>query len=312
MKSIFIALAAFTLLSSCGQEQKSGKKRDTAVSGSIVIAADESLKPIVDAEVSTFNGIYTKAHIDVIYMSEVEALKALLYDTIPVAVLTRRLTPEEKKVLAEKKLVGREEDVAISGIALITNKSEKDSTISITDLKNILEGKITHWNQIGSKSKAEIKVVFDHPTSGLIRYLKDSIANVEKLPSNCFAVDSSEAVIDYVARNSGTLGLIGLEWISDKDDTTSNNFLKRVRVMAVAGDSTHFEPYQAYVALKYYPLMRKITIINRQPYSGLGSGFASFFASPPGQRIVLKSGLVPATMPLRIVEVKRDDFEVEK
>jgi len=36
----------------------------------------------------------------------------------------------------------------------------------------------------------------------------------------------------------------------------------------------------------------------------LSSGFANFLTSDRGQRIILKSGLVPATQPVRIVNVK--------
>lgn len=117
--------------------------------------------------------------------------------------------------------------------------------------------------------------------------------------------------MDYVSQNENALGLIGLEWISDKDDSTSNSFMKRIRVMSVAGDSTHFKPYQAYLALKYYPLARKVTILSREARSGLGSGFMAFVASERGQRIVLKAGLVPVTMPLRVVEINRRSFDIE-
>jgi phosphate transport system substrate-binding protein len=239
-------------------------------------------------------------------------MDALMRDSVKVAIVTRRLTQDEKNTLKQQQGTGREADVAISGVALIVNRANRDTTISVSQLKGILDGNVKQWKQLGGKSNDDINVVFDSPTSGLIRYLKDSVANVNVLPKNCFAVNSNEAVVDYVSKNENALGLIGLEWISDKDDSTSNNFLGRIKVMAVARDSTPFQPYQAYLALKQYPLMRKITIINRESHTGLGHGFASFFASEPGQRIVLKSGLVPATMPLRVVEINKESFEIEK
>ena len=82
--------------------------------------------------------------------------------------------------------------------------------------------------------------------------------------------------------------------------------------MSVAGDSTHFKPYQAYLALKYYPLSRRITILSREARAGLGNGFMAFVRSEGGQRIVLKAGLVPVTMPLRIVQINQTPFEIER
>ena len=63
------------------------------------------------------------------------------------------------------------------------------------------------------------------------------------------------------------------------------------------------KPFQAYVALKQYPLYRKINIINPEGRYGLGTGFASFINSDKGQRIILKSGLVPANVPVRIIKL---------
>jgi phosphate transport system substrate-binding protein len=118
--------------------------------------------------------------------------------------------------------------------------------------------------------------------------------------------------VDYVSKNKNALGLIGVEWISDSDDSTTNTFLSKVKVVGVSGDSIHFQPYQAYMALKHYPLTRTITTINREGRTGLGTGFVAFFASERGQRIVLKAGLVPKTMPLRIVQVNPKPFQIEK
>ena len=78
--------------------------------------------------------------------------------------------------------------------------------------------------------------------------------------------------------------------------------------MAVSGDSGFYQPYQAYIAQKSYPLVRDIMMISREARSGLASGFMAFVASDKGQRIVLKSGLVPATMPIRIVEINHEPF----
>jgi hypothetical protein len=46
-------------------------------------------------------------------------------------------------------------------------------------------------------------------------------------------------------------------------------------------------------------LARDLYIINCQGYSGLGMGFASFVAGDIGQRIILKSGLLPIRTPGR-------------
>jgi phosphate transport system substrate-binding protein len=315
MKYFISFLLAIVLFLSCREKDKYGKVVDTPTTGEITIVADESLRPIVEAEVETFNALHKNANVKVIYLPEAEAITAMLKeDSLKLAIVTRKLTTDERKYLMDKnKVRAREEDMAVSGIALIVNPANPDSLLSIADLKSMLMGRIKNWKDIGAhpKNNNGIKIVFDNPNSGLIRQLRDSVAKVDSLPNTCFAVNDNRAVVDYVSKNKNALGLIGLEWISDRDDTTTHGFLNKVKIVALAGDSAHFQPYQAYLALKYYPLRRTITVINREGRTGLGTGFAAFFGSERGQRIVLKSGLVPVTMPLRILNVHKEPFKVE-
>lgn len=312
MKSaVILCICNLLIVAGCRDRDKDGRVLDTPTSGFVKIAIDESLRPLMDAELSVFEALYKRADIEPLYYSEADAIDALMNDSVKVAVVTRRFTQAEKDYFKDIRITPTELDVALSAVALIVHRNNQDTLINIDQLRILLQGKIDNWSQLGSKKKAGIEIVFDHPNSGLIRHLKDSVAKVETLPENTFAVQSSEAVIDYVSQNENALGLIGLEWISDKEDSASNSFLKRIRVMSVAGDSAHFKPYQAYLALKYYPVARRITMLSREARKGLGTGFMAFVASERGQRIVLKAGLVPVTMPLRIVEIDRRDFEIE-
>jgi phosphate transport system substrate-binding protein len=306
---LFVCLVSLAF--GCRDRDKDGRILDTPTSGFIKIAIDESLRPLMDAEVSVFEALYKRADIESLYYPEADAIDALMSDSVRLAVVTRHFTQAEKDYFKEIKITPKELDVAISAVALIVNRQNTDTLINMDQLRALLEGKISRWSELGSNNDAGIEIVFDNPNSGLIRRLKDSVARVETLPANAFAVENNEAVIDYVSQNENALGLIGLEWISDKEDSVSNSFLERIRVMSVAGDSTHFKPYQAYLALKWYPLARRITILSREARMGLGNGFMAFVASERGQRIVLKAGLVPVTMPLRVVEIYQEDFEIE-
>ena len=60
---------------------------------------------------------------------------------------------------------------------------------------------------------------------------------------------------------------------------------------------------EAYLYYGNYPLARPIYAILNDPRNGLPWGFTSFMTSDKGQRIILKSGLVPATQPIRVVHV---------
>src|SRR6478609_3289956 len=103
--SLFLGCLLF--LSSCKDKDKNGKPLDTVSSGSITIAVDESLRPIMDAEVDSFMKIYPNAHIKVVYLTEDEAVRTMLMDSARLAIVTRKLTSEEAAVLAAQKLSPR-------------------------------------------------------------------------------------------------------------------------------------------------------------------------------------------------------------
>ena len=103
------------------------------------------------------------------------------------------------------------------------------------------------------KSKLkDLSVVFDNFKSGNPRYFKEKFA-LDSFPSNCFAAQNNEEVISYVEKNRNAVGIISVNWISDREDTVSHNFLKRFKVVAVAmegetGEGTRFrKPFPGYI-----------------------------------------------------------------
>jgi len=308
MKASTSAILVLLALMSCADRDKKGNLLDTPTAGSIRIAVDESLKPLLEAEVKAFEGIYVNAHIDVVYTSEASAIDQLLKDSVRLAVVTRMLDKHELHAMDTQKIIPAHEEVALEGIALIVHPDNPDSVFQTDLLKKILTGEINSWKQVRPKgSLSKLEVVFDQPTSGILRFLQDSL-KIEKLASHCFAVNNNPAVVDYVAKTPGAIGIIGVSWISDSDDSTTNQFLRQVRVVGLFNDSDFYQPYQAYIAQKSYPFTRKVIMHSREARAGLGSGFMAFVAGDKGQRVVLKAGLVPATMPIRIVEVSQDSL----
>ena len=311
MKTLFCAvITGLFLLYSCSPRDNKGNLLDTTTSGHIKIAVDEALKPLLDAELDTFEALYKRAHIDIIYTSEEEAMNLLLNDSVRLAIITRGVLASEREMFKGRQLEPRQVEVAKEAIASIFNRKNPDSVITLPQLKDILTGKISTWSQLRKGgSKDSIQVVFDQPASGIVRYFKDSL-KIDKLAPNCFAVKSNPAVIDYIATRPHAIGLIGASWISDADDSTANVFLNSVRIGGIARDTgEYYQPYQAYIAQGQYPLSRSIFVINPEGRAGLGSGFLAFIAGEKGQRIVLKAGLVPTTMPVRIVEIKREPLQ---
>ena len=129
------------------------------------------------------------------------------------------------------------------------------------------------------------------------------------MPSNFYALKSNSEVIDYVSKNKGAIGLVSVNWIADDDDPATRAFKSKIKIAAVShpylSPGTYSMPDQGSIYDKSYPFTRTVYLVSRETFRGLASGFVTFFAAEQGQRIVLKSGLVPATMPIRLVQIKK-------
>lgn len=305
----FLALAMISMFAiSCHNPMGVQPLDETPTRGKIRMSIDESFQLLYDTQIYTFESLYVNAHITPIYKPEVDVLADFMNDSVQTIVLTRDLTKAEKDDLLAQKYVARTTKVAHDALALIVNRENPDSFILDTQFADILRGKLSTWKQINPKSHDKlINVVFDNNKSGNVRYFREKFALTGNFPSNCFAVNTNEEVINYVKNNQSALGIISVNWISDTQDSVSEKFLKDVRVLEVGSEIYQYcKPYQGYIAEGSYPFCRDVYMLSRETFSGLGTGFVSFVAGDQGQRIVLKSGLVPATMPLRLIQIKKD------
>lgn len=313
MMKLYIALVAAlsVLLSGCGNKPDRGED-DTLTSGTIKIAVDETFRPIMEEELQVFHALTPDATVHPVYCSEVEAMKLLLADSVRLAVTTRQLTDQETAYFNEKKFFPVSVKLATDGLALIVNKQNTDSLITVDRFREILTGKVTDWKQLNPVSRqGKLELVFDNPNSSTVHYVLDSICGGEPLSKNVKALKTNAEVISYVAKTPAALGVIGVNWIGNPADSTRLSFNDAIQIMAVSrADSAtvenSFKPFQAYLALNRYPLTRNVYILLNDPKSGLPSGLTSFLTDFRGQRIILKSGLVPATAAVRIVDVKEE------
>lgn len=304
-----LSLIVLLVCTSACRRNKDGRT-DTYTSGMITIAADESFQPIVQEEIDVFEGLFSLAKIVPCYVTEVEAVNLLLKDSLRLAIASRRLTPEEMRSFNSRKFYPQEMKIATDGLALITNPGNPDTLITVNDIRRILTGKVTQWKDIYPSSPLkDISLVFDNKNSSTVRFAVDSICKGMPLSDRVKALKTNREVIDYVAKTPNAVGIIGVNWLNDRNDSTGLSFSKEVQVMSVSAagkamPENSFKPYQAYLFYGNYPLTRNIYALLNDPRSALPWGFASFLASDRGQRIILKSGLVPATQPVRVVDVK--------
>jgi phosphate transport system substrate-binding protein len=281
----------------CNQTGGSNKDKETILKGKTTILVDETLKPIIEDQIAVFESKY-EAKITLKAKSEAEAIQALIKDTASIVILSRSLTAEEVKFFKAKKITPKITKFAIDAIAFIANKNNKDTLIALQDVIHFMQG----------KSQTNIKgLVFDNPNSSTVRFMNE-LAGLKNTPENgIFSFKTNEEVIKFVSENDGMIGVVGVNWLSQPSVAMADN-VKKVNVLSVKSTTNggFYDPSQNNIAEGKYPLARDLYIINCQGFSGLGMGFASFVAGDIGQRIILKSGLLPVRIPGRKFTIRNE------
>lgn len=291
-KILFLCLSVF--LTSCDDRPA---HPDSLGKGEIDISVDETFRPVIEQQADVFDSSFPEAKVHIHYKPEAECFKDYFAKKARIILVTRELTSAEKELCQQEKIFPTTLGLARDAIAVIVNKESVDTMMDMPMLQGILTG-------VYDK---KYTVVFDNQSSSTVRYITDSVLKGGKLGSNVYAAKGNYDVVDYVSKNPGAVGFVGLGYVSDSvDPGNTGAFINSVHVVALKNDSTgeFLKPYQAYIALKTYPLTRKLYYINSESYPGLGTGFANFLTYQRGQLIFFHSHLFPLRSEMVIREAQ--------
>lgn len=218
-------------------------------------------------------------------------------------------------------------------MALITNKDNRVTSLSMKEIGDILNGKITRWSQLAGNDTTAIKLVFDNAGSSTVSYMKETFlpegAKISDNP-NAYAQKDNAQVFDVVKKDPDALGIISVSWLGDdlslakqvpveqrnkdyanQNDTIATNLTTEVNVVRVSNptekndfDPTGYKPYQVYINSGEYPLFRKVYMISTASNSTVLHSFYTFVTGFVGQKIISKTGILPYHMNPRVVELK--------
>ncbi len=303
-------LFTLCLMASC----KSNKKTNSnwMQEDDVKVAVDETFKPILDNIIQSFGMAHPEANMKPQYVSEDQAIRMLVNDSIRCIVVTRKLNSNERTIIEGHRLGVTQSMIASDAIALIVNKECKDSLITLDEIKGVVTGKITRWEQLSNAKhrKGELKLVFDNSGSSTVRYMKDSLCNGQNLKGNVYASEgkTNQSVIDMVEADPNIIGIVGANWLKGASDNALADFSKlpfnvlRVSRYSDIERSKYVRPYQYYIATADYPLLRSVYIIHTDPRSrSMLKNFFFYTKGQKGQTIICNNSQL---LPITPVEVK--------
>ena len=296
----YSCFAFIVLLCSCGPKQD-----ETATKGHLRVLVSESVAPVFEQEVRKFLSLYQAHGADVTYtvVTSRIANDRFVNDSLRCIVTAFPLTVAEKDRIKKTTDYFVEIVLAYDGVVAVVQSHNSLKELSLQQIRNILLGKITRWEQIDRSATVhgKIRLVLED-SSDVSTYLSSRLLNGAEIKADFQPTQSSDQTLQGIFSEPRALGFVALNWMAKPN--------AKLKILPLAADSiladtafkpppesigNAYSPHPAHIYLNYYPMKRAVYVYSKTTAGDFATGFTSFLASPEGQKIFLEEGMVPGT-----------------
>jgi len=259
------------LAAGCTQQPGDGQKTTLKVTGSTTVL------PIAQAAADAYMDDHPMTDIQVAGGGSSVGVQSVGEGTADIGMSSRELKAEEKTRYPDLQSTV----VASDGIAIIVNKANTVSGLTLVQLRGIYNGTITNWKAVGGPDQV-IVVVGRDSASGTREFFWESVMKKENFTATQLEKNSNGAIRQTIVQTPGAIGYVGLGYIDAE-----------VRAVPIMVNGTPVDATVATVLSGKYPISRPLLMITQGPPSGVAKSYLDFILSPAGQKIVTGEGFVP-------------------
>jgi phosphate transport system substrate-binding protein len=242
----------------------------------IIIAGSTSIQPFIEKISEQFSVLYPGTKISVQGGGSTAGIQATLNNTCNIGMSSRHLKPDEKSLQTFL--------IAMDGIAVIVNRDNPITDLTLDQIRMIFTGEITNWQALGGPDK-RIYPVTREEGSGTRSAFEEMVMHNSAISDACLVQDSNGALREIVANSPAAIGYISAGLIDE-------------RIRAVAIDSTL--PTFDNIVANRYRIVRPFLLLTKGEPPGTARDFLNYVLSIDGQETLRKSGLIP------IMDLKKD------
>jgi phosphate transport system substrate-binding protein len=218
------------------------------------------------------------------------AFECLRTGTCDVGMASRPIQTDEiekLKELGDMTSPACEHVLAMDGIAVIVNRSNRLTKLSVAQIAGIFGGELKTWDRVGGSPK-EVHVVTRDKVSGTYDTFVQFAMAGRDVTDRATVVDDSEAVAAQVAKDEAAIGFVGLPYVAG------------AKALAVQdGNATALVPTPFTVGTEDYAFSRRLFLYTAEkPKSALAAQFVDYALSDAGQGVVPQTGFVSLNVQL--------------
>lgn len=244
---------------------------------SIVIKGSTTVLPVAQGTLEAFMKKNPEVKMSLSGGGSGEGIKALIDKTTNIATSSREIKKEEIDLAASKGVKPVAHVVAHDAIIPVVHPRNKVNNLSIDQLSQIYQGKITNWKEVGGDD-LKIVVISRDSSSGTFESWDHFVMKKTKVTPRAQMLASNGVIVTAIAKNRYAIGYLGIGYVN-----------KSVKPLQVNGVT----PSVQTALSKEYPLSRELYMYTDGEAKGDVAKYITFVKSAEGQKIVVKEGFVP-------------------
>jgi phosphate transport system substrate-binding protein len=206
-----------------------------------------------------------------------EGIKALIDKTTDIATSSREIKDKEIELAKSKGVTPVAHVVAYDAIIPVVHPKNKVKNLSIDQLSQIYQGKITNWKEVGGDD-LKIVVISRDSSSGTFESWDHFVMKKAKVTPKAQMLASNGALVTAVSKNKYAIAYLGIGYVN-----------KSVKPLQVNGITASLQTAMS----KAYPFSRELYMYTDGEPHGSIAKYIAFVKSAEGQKIVAREGFVP-------------------
>lgn len=223
----------------------------------------------------------------------------LMEGSTDVAQASRAMTDAEKQNATARGIDPVEFKVAIDGIAIITNKDNTVTTLTLNQLANIYNGTYTNWNQVGGPDLG-IVLYGRQPTSGTYQYFEEVVLKKGKTGGSDYSATmkqqtGNQQILSQVEQDAGAIGYVGVGYAKQ-----GGSSIHVLNVQKDSGSAAYSPLNEDAVLDQSYALSRYMYLYTNGAPTGAVKEWVEFvLSSSGGQQIAVDAGFYALSSPVQ-------------
>jgi len=249
----------------------------------VVVRGSDTLLNLVQNLAEAFTATQPDVTVSVTGGGSGVGISAIISNETDIADASRSIKSKEIATARANGVNPTEYVIAVDGVCIIVNASNSIEKLTIDQLGQLYQGKVTNWSAVGGPNQ-KVSLYGRQPSSGTFVYVRDEAVKGEYAAS-MRQMNGNAQIVEAVKADPGAIGYVGVGYAREQG----------IKILQLSKDgASYYSPLdEQAINSNVYPLARPLFQYTNGKAKGDAKAFIEFELSPAGQKIVEEQGFFP-------------------